>query len=331
MENRRDLIKMGIVAGGAALLEKGAVAQLCGPDTQPLYHPALRLRPFVAPLFIPPILKEVTKNQLKPPPDPNAHQAWSQFPPQKYYIQDISQFYWKYHPDLPPTLSLGFNGILPGPTIVSNYGVPILVRRYNNLPPNLPGPAFPGTSTHLHNFHTPSESDGNPLDYILSGQYHDHHYPMYPAGGDPKEILNTLWYHDHMLGFTAPNVYSGLSGFHLMFDELDSGDEYDPNPNAFRLPSGKFSEYDVPMILHDVIFDQHGQAVFNPFLTDGILGDKFTVNRTIQPYFVVAKRKYRFRILTVAVSLLQAIPEQWGENDPSDDQRQLSACASSGG
>ena len=30
--------------------------------------------------------------------------------------------------------------------------------------------------------------------------------------------MNTLWYHDHRLDFTAPNVYAGLSGFswHLM-------------------------------------------------------------------------------------------------------------------
>jgi FtsP/CotA-like multicopper oxidase with cupredoxin domain len=297
MANRRDILKAGLLAGGAALTSKGALGQLCGADTEPLYQPSPPTRPFVAPLFIPPVLTRVSQNALQPPPDPTAHQAWSQFPPQKFYIENITAFNWRYHPDLPATASIGFNGILPGPTIISKYGEPILVRRYNNLPPNMPGPAFPGTSTHLHNFHTPSESDGNPLDYILSGQYRDHHYPMYPAGGDPREILNTLWYHDHMLGFTAPNVYAGLSAFHLMFDELDSGNEQDPNPSAFRLPYGKGGIYDVPMILHDVLFDPQGQAVYNPFLTDGILGDKFTVNRVIQPYFVVARRKYRFRIL----------------------------------
>ena len=97
-----------------------------------------------------------------------------------------------------------------------------------------------------------------------------------------------------MMDFTASNVYAGLSGFYLLFDEKDSGDENDPNPAAWRLPSGK---YDVPLILHDVLFDSYGQASFNPFNTDGILGDKFTVNRTIQPFFRVEPRKYRFRIL----------------------------------
>ena len=49
-------------------------------------------------------------------------------------------------------------------------------------------------------------------------------------------------------------------------------------------------------MLHDVLFAANGQVVFDPFNTDGILGDKYTVNRQIQPYFRVARRKYRFRI-----------------------------------
>src|SRR5712691_10011518 len=100
----------------------------------------------------------------------------------------------------------------------------------------------------------------------------------------------------------------GLNGFFLLFDENDSGYEdtssdeykriaeqhgYDP-AKSWRLPTGK---YDVPLILHDVLFDSYGQFSFNPFNTDGILGDKLTVNRIIQPFFQVEPRKYRFRIL----------------------------------
>jgi FtsP/CotA-like multicopper oxidase with cupredoxin domain len=67
----------------------------------------------------------------------------------------------------------------------------------------------------------------------------------------------------------------------------------------------------VPLILHDVQFDQNGQVVwdfFNPepdgnefpdplHTVNGMIGDRFTVNRTIQPYFQVERRKYRFRVL----------------------------------
>ncbi len=36
---------------------------------------------------------------------------------------------------------------------------------------------------------------------------------------------------------------------------------------------------------------------WSPFNTAGILGDRYTVNRRIQPFFEVERRKYRFRIL----------------------------------
>lgn len=305
MATRRDMLKLGLVGGGAALATglgaKPALAQLCSPDDIPPYPKSPPTRPFISPLFIPPIKQPVDPSTLNPPVDPAAHQMYNQYPPKKFYVQSLQTAYWQYHPDLAPTLSFSFDGILPGPTFQSWYGEPLLVRRYNNIPANFQGFAVPFTSTHLHNFHTASESDGNPADWISTGQYRDHHYAMFPAGNDPSEILSTLWYHDHMHGFTAANVYAGLSGFHLMFDQYDSNNENDKTPGAFQLPSG---QYDVPLILHDVIFDNNGQAVFNQMVTDGLLGDKYTVNRIIQPYFVVSPRKYRFRILNGGPSRL---------------------------
>ncbi|EIM00854.1 bilirubin oxidase [Rhodanobacter denitrificans] len=173
---------------------------------------------------------------------------------------------------------------------------------------------MPSFSIHTHNGHQASESDGFPADFADPGEFWDHHYPSFPAGNDPREVMGTLWYHDHRLDFTATNVYAGLSGFFLAFDELDSNDENDPNPQAFRLPSGK---YDVPLILHDVQFDQNGQCVWDfvgahpvpsggngggygpstTYTVNGMVGDRFTVNRIIQPYFKVERRKYRLRLL----------------------------------
>jgi FtsP/CotA-like multicopper oxidase with cupredoxin domain len=77
----------------------------------------------------------------------------------------------------------------------------------------------PSATSHLHNGHTASESDGNPQDWIDSGEFWDHHYANFPSGGDSREKLTTLWYHDHRLDFTAANVYAGLAGFYLLFDE----------------------------------------------------------------------------------------------------------------
>ena len=301
MPNRRQILSWGLFSGASALLGlKRAAAQLCPPDAgipgipqgTPYFPPSPKVTPFLTPLFIMPTAQPVPS--LNPPPDARSHQRYDEFPPQLFYEVFVREVPWIYHPELPPTPSWSYNGILPGPTIVAKYGQPILVRMHNQLPINNVGPASPQITTHLHNFHTASESDGYPGDYFGPGTFWDYHYAMFPAGNDPLQRMTTLWYHDHMDGFTAANVYAGLSAFFLIFDDQDTGDENDPNPAAFRLPSGK---YDVPLILHDVLFDQNGMAFFDSMNTDGILGDRFTVNRRIQPFFQVERRKYRLRIL----------------------------------
>ena len=307
MIRRRDFVKLGLAVGAGTLLGPTSEAQqndsrlqfLCLPDGLPPDPPSPKATPFLAELYIPPV-KQWLPGKLDPPPDPRAHQRYNEFLPEKFYEIREQEFKWQYHPEPPydkGSWSWGFDGMTPGPTYHVYYGEPILVRRVNDLPPlgkgNVPF-AMPLTTSHLHNGHTASESDGYPMDHIKPGQFWDHHYCCFPLGCDDREKLTTLWYHDHMMDFTAPNVYAGLAGFFLFFDDEDSGKENDRNPKAFRLPSG---QYDVPLLLHDVRFDQNGQVVFNKLNTDGLLGDKYTVNRRIQPRFKVERRKYRFRIL----------------------------------
>ncbi len=297
MASRRSILKLGALTGGSYLVNAGSVrGQLCAPDGIPpdlIVRPSPVTTPFVVPLPIPPVAVPMDESALDPPPDPSKHQRYEEFPPVRFYEIHERQFLHTYHPEMPPAVTWGYNGITPGPTYHARWGEPVFVRMYNDLPADHVGFGIPSTTTHLHNHHTASESDGFPLDFIDPGEFHDHHYALFPAGFDDREKLTTLWYHDHRMDFTAPNVYAGLTGFFLIFDEEDSGDENDPNPIAWRLPSG---DYDVPLMLHDVLFDQEGQAVFDIFNTDGILGDKWTVNRVIQPYFEVEPRKYRFRI-----------------------------------
>ena len=108
----------------------------------------------------------------------------------------------------------GYDGVYPGPTFISRHGVPILVRIINGLyfddeanppPPGRIAGGFgdPRISTHLHNGHTASESDGNPADIYPPTQapnpnlpqypasienltFRDHHYAMFRAGLDPN-------------------------------------------------------------------------------------------------------------------------------------------------
>ena len=284
-----------------------------------LVAPSPYLEPWVDALPIMPVKASVPVTALTPRPKQIAaagevgralHPAWGAFPPKKYYEVTVKEGQHRFHRDLPEETIWGYDGIFPGPTFKANYGTPILVRYRNNLPTNAVGPGSPEISVHLHNLHTPSESDGNPVDYFSStksgpgltkaGAFKDHHYPMVYAGvdafggiGDPNEALGTMWYHDHRVDFTAPNVYRGLCGFFLAFDAIDSGNETHQSP-ALGLPSGA---YDVPLVLNNVHFDSSGKLFFDQFNNDGFIGDKTAVNGKVQPYFNVAGRKYRFRFL----------------------------------
>jgi FtsP/CotA-like multicopper oxidase with cupredoxin domain len=197
----------------------------------------------------------------------------------------------------------------PGPTYQAFYGTPQLTRNINSLPAttqfNNTGFGNPQVSTHLHNAHNPSESDGNPCDFYPSGHFCDQYYPNVLAGfnstnppnGDINESLSTLWYHDHRVDFTSQNTYKGLVGFYCLFNQFDTGNE----ETGFHLPS--FPEFDIPLAFADKVYDPDtGDLVFDLFNLDGILGDKFLVNGKIQPFFVVSPRRYRFRMLDTGPS-----------------------------
>jgi FtsP/CotA-like multicopper oxidase with cupredoxin domain len=316
-----------MIAAGAALAAGAAVSN----DTTKTVPANVAAKsppttPFVVPL---PVYGPKTPVAALVPPPGRApsgeeagrapHQRSNDFPPRKFYELHVKPLEHSFHPELPTQTMWGYDGMLPGPTIVARYKEPIVVRIFNELPAASVGFGSPEISTHLHNLHTASESDGFPGDYYSAskagptltgpGKYKDHLYPncyagfdQFPdTGGDPREALGTLWYHGHRIDFTAQNVYKGLAGFYLLFDELDSGNENDSNPKALRLPSG-VGRYDIPLVFQDRQFDSGGYLAFDQFETDGILGDKMCVNGKIQPYFSVERRKYRFRLLNASVS-----------------------------
>ncbi len=210
---------------------------------------------------------------------------------------------------------------VPGPVFRLKYGRSHLVRIYNELPDSAVDAVSAlgfGTSTictHLHNHHTPSESDGGPLYYHYAGKFWDHHYPNLYAGinqgfvspkagvrGDYREALGSLWFHDHKHDFTSQNVYAGLFGAAPIYDEVDTGDETVVGTTGIRFPSHSQDaasypyEFDVPMLVHDRQFDPRGVDFFPLVCLDGAIGDKLTVNGTIQPFMKVQPRQYRIRL-----------------------------------
>jgi FtsP/CotA-like multicopper oxidase with cupredoxin domain len=331
---RRDLLKMGLLTSAGMLIPKKGLSahplntrgsfdddEPNSPDTTPWQDELPRLQ----------VLQPVAVLNPAPQKLPNtgageartvAHQAWDDFPPLKYYEMSQHLAYLQVAPqgELPLQPLWTFNGTTPGPLIVERYGVlgqpadgSVLLRIRNNLPANNGGFGLPSTTTHLHNGHTPLESDGYPCFFMERGQFYDHHYPNVLAGvksthqaqgGDIREAMHTLWYHDHRIDHTAENTYKGLAGTYILFNEFDTGNEN----TGFRLPSfgdgqNPLTSFDIYMVFNDKVFDsQTGLLKFDLFNTDGILGDKYLVNGKINPVLHVSPRRYRFRWLNTGPS-----------------------------
>jgi FtsP/CotA-like multicopper oxidase with cupredoxin domain len=338
--SRREMFRMGLAMGG------GGLAALQGArGFKPYWAYAakgsgsggsLELRsprntPFVDPLPIPPVMTPVT---LNPAPTKGVnpavsaatgfretsrpdHQRWEQFLPTVMYESVERAVPHDFYPDIdgvPPSTVWTFVEASTGKAgplwIKARYGDPIVHRIHNDLPEENGGFGINETSTHLHNAHVASGSDGGPLKFYGRGFFKDFHWPNVRAGfakthpetswngrtvpGDVRETLGFHWFHDHMHDFTAQNTYKGLVSLYTYFSDdinLDTGDE----TTGLRLPSG---EYDIPMVFADKVFDPRtGQLFFDPFNLDGWVGDKDTVNGVIQPYLEVKRRKYRFRFL----------------------------------
>jgi len=318
--SRRDLLKMGLLTSAGMLIPK------MGLSARPLTSagfvnntPQSRpTRSFIEDMPRLTIKQPVAALSPAPTAAPNtaagesrtiAHQAFAQFPPQKFYETHERAFQASASPDLAPSTLWGFDGLFPGPLFVAQYGEPILNRIYNDLPTQNNGFGINSTTTHLHNGHTPSESDGFPCFFNEAGKFYDHHYPnvlaginsTHPGTGDIRESMHTLWYHDHRIDFTSQNVYKGLAGMYNLFHPPNSAYDTGNETTGFRLPS--FPDYDINMVFNDAVYDSvTDQLAFDLFNLDGILGDKMQVNGKIQPVLHVSPRRYRFRWLNMGPS-----------------------------
>jgi manganese oxidase len=138
--------------------------------------------------------------------------------------------------------------------------------------------------------------------------------------GDYRETMSTHWFHDHMLDFTAQNVYKGNAVMYNYYSALDRGNEAFDDGVNLRLPSGSAlawgnRDYDVNLVFADKAWDSTGQLWFNVFNTDGFLGDQVLTNWQYKPYLEVRARRYRFRILNGSVSRFYAFALVKKRND----------------
>ncbi|MFF3033990.1 multicopper oxidase family protein [Streptomyces rubiginosohelvolus] len=209
----------------------------------------------------------------------------------------------------------GYDGTFPGPTFVARSNVKTLLVVRNSLP--VP------TSTHLHGGVTPPDSDGYPTDLLVPvGGSADDWKPKAGGGGHAAHMgtsgwtfhegersyeyplqqrAATLWYHDHRMDFSAPQVWRGLAGVFLVRDAEEE---------ALPLPSG---DRDVPLMLTDRAFEEDGSFRYpslDPSLKGepgvegdfhaGVLGDVQLVNGAPWPVMDVTNTRYRFRLVNAS-------------------------------
>jgi spore coat protein A len=170
---------------------------------------------------------------------------------------------------------------------------------------------------HLHGAEVQSQYDGSPEAWFTPDGRHGKGYAtaartvpngtvyQYPN----TQPATTLWFHDHALGITRLNVFSGLAAFYLVRDEYDTG----KTGNPLRLPAGK---YEIELLIQDRLFDTNGQLRFpdgtntaadlngpppnpetHPFWIPEFFGDAMVVNGRTWPVLQVEPRRYRFRFV----------------------------------
>jgi len=249
-------------------------------------------------------------------------------------------------------------GIMPPQLIKVRYGESVLHRIYNTLPTDRTQNGGFGrneSQLHFHNMHNGAESDGAANVHHFPGTFYDYRWSQTLARrdktntqatdprasgpddstgvvnvpGDWREIVGTMWAHDHRFFFTAENVYKGNLMMINVYSGRDRGNEELSDGINLRLPSGTGngwgnSDFDVNLIVSDSATDAQGQYFFDIFTTDGFVGDMPLVNFAYAPFLEVLPRKYRFRILNACMSRFvklmieangSAVPFQFIAND----------------
>lgn len=173
------------------------------------------------------------------------------------------------------TKTSGINGAYLGPTVKIRNGDKVRFNVTNGLNEI--------STLHWHGAHLPASQDGGPHQVIQPGK-------TWSAEFNVKQKAASLWYHPHIEGRTAAQVWQGMAGMLIVED-----DETD----ALNLPSD-YGIDDIPLILQDRHFDSNGQLTYDPsmhFVMMGMTGDIPLTNGAITPVFEAKTKLLRLRIL----------------------------------
>jgi len=258
----------------------------------PQVHSDVKLAHYVDPLPIPPVIRATGKTG-------------------EVIKIEMRQFVEKVHRDLPPTTLWGYSGTWPGPTIEVQSGQPLKINWVSRLSTRHLLPvdhSIHGAESsipevrnvaHLHGACVLPDDDGYPDAWFTANGEHGPKFNPHPSVYPNCQPSTALWYHDHSLGITRLNIYTGLAGFYIIRDAAEV---------ALNLPRG---EYEIPLMLQDRLFHSDGSLYYptvvngpkeHPLWVQEVFGDHNCVNGKVMPFLDVEPRKYRFRMLNAANS-----------------------------
>ena len=193
-----------------------------------------------------------------------------------FYELEANEFRQKLHPDLPGdgarfwgyadiTGGKAANHRYLGGAIVANKGRPAKLHVKNRLPRRHPLPidrsimgaegADNRITVHLHGGLVPWNSDGGPFTWFtpegLTGESFANPGPtpgtaeyFYPN----DQSARLAWYHDHALGTTRLNAYTGLASGYILRDDFE----------AFLIAAKLLPSAEVPLVVQDKTFVDQG-------------------------------------------------------------------------
>lgn len=110
--------------------------------------------------------------------------------------------------------ALGYNGQVPGPTLVVKPGDTLKIKVKNSFTQM--------TNLHTHGLHVPPVVNGdNPFIMINPKKSFDYVIKI-PA----NHKSGTFWYHPHHHEFVAKQIHAGLAGAIIVQDKFDAQDEF---------------------------------------------------------------------------------------------------------
>ncbi|WP_299425348.1 multicopper oxidase family protein [uncultured Meiothermus sp.] len=164
-------------------------------------------------------------------------------------------------------------GGLPGPTLRVREGDTVRLNFTNNLPEV--------TNLHLHGLHVSPGVD-DPLAEVQPGESRLYEFTL------PKGSAGTFWYHPHIHGKVAEQLFAGLAGFLIVEGPPDS------------MPELAEAEEQL-LVLKDWAFAGGGVAPFTMMdWMNGKEGNLVTVNAAQRPTLRAQKATQRLRVVNAS-------------------------------